>query len=129
MAAAAAIAKKIQISDVSLRESVAFTPSRAYRCTDGAPAQGVVERVHGRRAVLDDDLRRLDPHLRAGVLVVQDRDEPGNGFTHKQGDIVSIATPTLGRLMNRVTAARAAPPWHFGIGALMANLAKRGLLN
>jgi fumarylacetoacetate (FAA) hydrolase family protein len=59
----------------------------------------------------------------------QDRDEPGRGFTHKEGDIVTIATPTLGRLVNRVTTSKAAPPWRFGIGELMANLAKRGLLN
>jgi len=59
----------------------------------------------------------------------QDRDEPGRGFTHKEGDVVTIATPTLGRLVNRVTTSKAAPPWRFGIGDLMANLAKRGLLN
>ncbi|KTE43633.1 MULTISPECIES: fumarylacetoacetate hydrolase family protein [unclassified Sphingopyxis] len=59
----------------------------------------------------------------------QDRDEPGCGFTHKEGDLVSIATPTLGRLVNRVTTSKAAPPWSFGIGDLMANLAKRGLFN
>ena len=59
----------------------------------------------------------------------QDRDEPGRGFTHKEGDVVTIATPTLGRLVNRVTTSKAAPPWRFVIGDLMANLAKRGLLN
>jgi fumarylacetoacetate (FAA) hydrolase family protein len=31
-------------------------------------------------------------------------------------------------LENRVTTSKAAPPWTFGIGALMSNLAKRGLL-
>lgn len=59
----------------------------------------------------------------------QDRDKPGRGFTHKEGDVVSIATPTLGRLVNRVTTSKAAPGWRFGIGALMANLAQRGLLD
>ncbi len=59
---------------------------------------------------------------------IQDRDEPGRGFTHKPGDIVTIASPKLGRLVNRVVTSRDAPPWTFGVGALMANLAKRGLL-
>ena len=58
----------------------------------------------------------------------QDRDHPGRGFTHKQGDIVRVATPTLGVLENKVTTSKAAPPWVFGVGDLMANLAARGLL-
>ena len=58
----------------------------------------------------------------------QDRDVPGHGFTHKSGDVVTIATPQIGRLVNRVTTSKAAPPWQFGIGDLMRNLAGRGLL-
>lgn len=57
-----------------------------------------------------------------------DRGEPGNGFTHKVGDMVSIAAPGFGALVNRVALSRDCPPWRFGIGALMANLAGRGLL-
>jgi fumarylacetoacetate (FAA) hydrolase family protein len=57
----------------------------------------------------------------------QDRDAPGRGFTHKVGDLVTIANPRLGRLVNPVTTSKAAPPWLFGIGALMRNLADRGL--
>jgi fumarylacetoacetate (FAA) hydrolase family protein len=59
---------------------------------------------------------------------IQDRDEPGRGFTHKVGDVVTIASPRLGRLVNRVVTSRDAPPWTLGIGGLMANLARRGLL-
>ena len=59
---------------------------------------------------------------------VQDRDEAGRGFTHKEGDTVRISTPRLGTLVNRVTHSKTAAPWTFGIGALMANLASRGLL-
>ena len=59
---------------------------------------------------------------------VEDRDEPGRGFTHKLGDVVRIATPRLGTLVNRVTTSKAAPPWTFGLRALMRNLAGRGLL-
>jgi fumarylacetoacetate (FAA) hydrolase family protein len=58
----------------------------------------------------------------------QDRDVPGQGFTHKVGDTVAIATPTLGRLINTVTTSKAAPAWTFGLTALIRNLAGRGLL-
>ena len=39
-----------------------------------------------------------------------------------------IATDTLGALENRVTTSDKAPPWTFGVGELMRNLAARGLL-
>jgi fumarylacetoacetate (FAA) hydrolase family protein len=58
----------------------------------------------------------------------QDRDEPGVGFTHHRGDVVTIAAPQLGALVNEVTTAEDAPDWEFGIRALMTNLATRGLL-
>ncbi|HJU24816.1 MAG TPA: fumarylacetoacetate hydrolase family protein [Casimicrobiaceae bacterium] len=58
----------------------------------------------------------------------QDRHAPGQGFTHEVGDIVSISTPSLGRLVNRVNYADAIAPWTFGAGALMRNLAERGVL-
>jgi len=45
---------------------------------------------------------------------VKDRDAPGMGFTHHPGDVV--------------TTSDKAPEWTFGLGALMRNLAKRGLL-
>lgn len=60
---------------------------------------------------------------------VEDRDEPGRGFTHKPGDLVRISSPRLGVLANRVTTSKEAPPWTFGARALMRNLASRGLLN
>jgi fumarylacetoacetate (FAA) hydrolase family protein len=58
----------------------------------------------------------------------KDRSGEGMGFTHKQGDIVSISSSQLGRLQNRVTYTHQAPPWKFGITALMKNLSQRGLL-
>ena len=42
--------------------------------------------------------------------------------------MVRIASEKLGALVNTVTTSVLAPPWTFGIGALMGNLAKRGLL-
>jgi fumarylacetoacetate (FAA) hydrolase family protein len=58
----------------------------------------------------------------------QDRHGPGLGFTHEIGDIVTITTPSLGALVNRVDHADAIEPWTFGAVALMRNLAARGLL-
>lgn len=58
----------------------------------------------------------------------QDRDEPGEGFTHKLGDVVSISSPGLGRLENIVRLSTECAPWTFGITALMRNLAARQLL-
>jgi len=59
----------------------------------------------------------------------QDRGEAGMGFTHKQGDIVTIAAPKLGALVNRMKPSSECEPWTFGISALMSNLARRGLIN
>src|SRR5690606_12170969 len=57
-----------------------------------------------------------------------DRDEPGQGFTHHVGDVVRMTSPRLGSLVNRVQHSESLPPWEFGIGALIANLAGRGLI-
>jgi fumarylacetoacetate (FAA) hydrolase family protein len=59
---------------------------------------------------------------------VEDRGAKGQGFTHKSGDVVTIASPKLGRLSNRVVATHEAEPWTFGTAALMRNLAKRKLI-
>lgn len=59
---------------------------------------------------------------------VEDRDTPGKGFTHKDGDIVTIATEKLGSLTNRMRRSHECPPWTFGVSHLMRNLAKRGLI-
>jgi fumarylacetoacetate (FAA) hydrolase family protein len=58
----------------------------------------------------------------------KDRDGPGEGFTHKPGDLVTISTAKLGALINRVGRSDRIAPWSFGTGALMRNLAARGLL-
>jgi fumarylacetoacetate (FAA) hydrolase family protein len=56
---------------------------------------------------------------------VQDRDEPGLGFTHHKGDVVRIHSPRLGTLVNRVTTSKDAAPWTFGIRELMQCFARR----
>ncbi len=58
----------------------------------------------------------------------QDRAEKGSGFTHKEGDVVEISTPTLGTLRNVVTTSDKARPWAYGMRSLMRDMAKRGLI-
>jgi fumarylacetoacetate (FAA) hydrolase family protein len=68
-----------------------------------------------------------DHHYPDGVMLflgsmfapTQDRDRPGRGFTHKVGDIVSISSPKLGTLVNRVDYCDAIEPWTFGITELL----------
>ena len=59
---------------------------------------------------------------------VADRGEKGMGFTHKTGDIVAIGAEKLGRLVNRMRPCEECERWTFGAGALMRNLARRGLI-
>jgi fumarylacetoacetate (FAA) hydrolase family protein len=58
----------------------------------------------------------------------EDRLAPGEGFTHVVGDIVTVATPTLGALVNRINHSDKIAPWTFGAVALMNNLAERRLI-
>jgi fumarylacetoacetate (FAA) hydrolase family protein len=58
----------------------------------------------------------------------EDRGAPGMGFTHKEGDVVTIQARELGALTNRMVHADKARAWTFGTGALMHNLAKRDLI-
>jgi fumarylacetoacetate (FAA) hydrolase family protein len=59
---------------------------------------------------------------------VKDRGGAGKGFTHKGGDIVSISTPVLGTLTNRVRLATECPEWTYGTSHLLRDLAGAGLL-
>ena len=91
--------------------------------------------VSARRAgELEALARVLDPSGASVLAVVgdvtsdADRGAKGQGFTHKIGDVTTISAPELGALVNRMTLSTEAPPWEFGTGALMRNLARRGLL-
>ncbi len=89
------------------------------------------------RDLLDLVAQAMGPHhqypdgmmLFTGTLFAptEDRDAPGEGFTHKLGDLVRIASPKLGALVNEVTHSPLAPPWRDGVRALYASLARRGL--
>ena len=58
----------------------------------------------------------------------QDRDKPGGGFTHHDGDTVVMRSPKLGTLANTVGRTDAIAPWEFGTSELIRNLASRGIL-
>lgn len=59
---------------------------------------------------------------------VVDRDIPGMGFTHREGDLVRISANRLGALVNEVRPCERCEPWTYGLRDLMTNLAGRGLL-
>ncbi|MGC5615102.1 fumarylacetoacetate hydrolase family protein [Georgenia sp. Z1491] len=56
----------------------------------------------------------------------EDRGEPGQGFTHHEGDLVSISSPQLGTLTNRVTPSESAPVWDYGVLDLVRDLHRAG---
>ncbi|MFD6904078.1 fumarylacetoacetate hydrolase family protein [Streptomyces sp. DSM 116494] len=90
------------------------------------------------RDVLDLVAATYGPHhqypdgfvLFTGTLFAptEDRQAPGAGFTHEYGDVVRISSPRLGALVNTVVPSEQAAPWTLGVGALMRNLAQRGVL-
>jgi fumarylacetoacetate (FAA) hydrolase family protein len=59
---------------------------------------------------------------------IEDRDQPGMGFTHKVDDVVGIRSARLGALVNVVRHTEECEPWTFGVTALMRNLAMRNLV-
>jgi fumarylacetoacetate (FAA) hydrolase family protein len=104
--------------------------------------QFVVEGVNSMRQISRDPLAlvaaTIGPEhqypdglmLYLGTMFVPTKDRlgAGQGFTHREGDVVRVSSPKLGALVNTVTTSAAAPPWTFGMKALMTNLAERGLL-
>jgi fumarylacetoacetate (FAA) hydrolase family protein len=87
--------------------------------------EDLVSQVYGAHHQYPDGFMLFTGTLYAPV---EDRDAPGGGFTHHRGDRVSISSPQLGSLVNRVNLCTEIPRWTFGIGDLIANLAARGFL-
>ncbi len=105
--------------------------------TDGFSLKGVNQMARISRDPLEMVAQTVACHqypdgfvLFMGTLFAptQDRGEPGSGFTHQLGDVVRIRSQALGELCNVVDHSETAPPWRFGVRALMRNLAQRGLL-
>jgi fumarylacetoacetate (FAA) hydrolase family protein len=59
---------------------------------------------------------------------VEDRDAPGQGFTHHRDDLVVVGADKLGHLVNRVRPCDECEPWEFGTSALFRNLSERGVV-
>ncbi|AXB78723.1 fumarylacetoacetate hydrolase [Novosphingobium sp. P6W] len=138
--AAAAVGPFVRLFDREFDLAAVETLSLTLTVTgeDGFVMQGSSEMREISRAPADLVAQALNAHHRypdgmalfLGTLFAptEDRDDPGRGFTHKPGDVVGIGCAQLGTLVNRVAATDRCEPWSFGAGALMRNLAARGLL-
>ena len=105
--------------------------------TDGFELRGINTMASISRDPVDLVAQTLSAHqypdgfmLFLGTLFapIEDRDQPGGGFTHKLGDVVTIHSAWLGGLHNRVTHSETTAPWRFGLRAFIRNLSERGLL-
>lgn len=102
---------------------------------DGFVLDGRSDMAAISRDVEDLAAQAIGPHhqypdglvLYCGTLFapIKDRGEKGKGFTHKLGDVVTIASDSLGSLTNRVRLTTECPPWTEGIRTLMGSLARR----
>jgi len=89
------------------------------------PPEAIVEAAIGRHHQYPDG---FVIYLGTMFAPVKDRGGAGKGFTHKPDDIVTISTPLLGALRNRVRLSTECPPWTYGASHLMRDLAGAGLL-
>jgi len=106
---------------------------------DGFVLQGASSLRQISRDPLDLVAQAIGPHhqypdgfmLFLGTMFAptQDRFGPGQGFTHAVGDVVTVSTPGLGTLANRVNHTDQIPPWTYGVRALMRDLARRNLIS
>lgn len=106
---------------------------------EGADDGFVLEDASDMREISRDPLELVDQTIGAhhqypdGLMLflgtmfspIEDRDGRGQGFTHHLNDRVTIATPSLGALVNVVDRSDRLPPWTFGLRALHAHLARR----
>ncbi|AUI51927.1 fumarylacetoacetate hydrolase family protein [Arthrobacter crystallopoietes] len=83
------------------------------------PFEELVRAAHGSHHQYPDGFVLFTGTLFAPT---QDRDTPGQGFTHKPGDTVTIRSKHLGTLANRTGITEELPPWTFGIRQLFAYL-------
>ena len=89
------------------------------------PPEAIVEAAIGRHHQYPDG---FVIYLGTMFAPVKDRGGAGKGFTHKPDDIVTISSPLLGALRNRVRLSTECPPWTYGASHLMRDLAGAGLL-
>jgi len=132
--AAAALGPFIRLFDdgFTLADAAATTITMRIAGTDGfvleatapqseisRPVSELVEHTVSRRHQYPDGLVLL---CGTPFAPIEDRDAPGMGFTHHDGDLVSIGAPELGTLVNRVTPSEQAPVWDYGLRELFRDL-------
>jgi fumarylacetoacetate (FAA) hydrolase family protein len=114
--------------DVELKviaeDGFTFTATSSMSQISRDPVE-LVEHAMGRHHQYPDGMMLFLGTMFAPTI---DRFGQGQGFTHAVGDIVSVSTPAIGTLVNRVEHSDRIAPWTFGTTALMKNLARRGLL-
>jgi len=86
------------------------------------PFEELVAATHGKHHQYPDGFALFTGTLFAPT---QDRDQPGQGFTHKHGDLVTIRSGHLGALVNRVGPCEELPEWTFGLRRLFEYLARQ----
>lgn len=86
------------------------------------PFEELVAATHGSHHQYPDGFALFTGTLFAPT---QDRDEPGQGFTHKHEDVVTIRSRHLGALVNRVGACEELPEWSLGLRRLFGYLAEQ----
>ena len=87
------------------------------------PFEELVAATHGKHHQYPDGFALFTGTLFAPT---QDRDQPGQGFTHKHGDLVTIRSRHLGALVNRVGPCEELPEWTFGLRRLFDYLSRQG---
>jgi fumarylacetoacetate (FAA) hydrolase family protein len=122
----------------SIEDAKQATVSLRVEGQDGFTLEGSSSMAEISRSPEDLVAAAMGPHhqypdgmaLYLGTMFVpsKDRGEAGRGFTHKTGDLVTVSTPSLGALVNRVRLATECPPWTYGARRLMGDLSAAGLI-
>jgi fumarylacetoacetate (FAA) hydrolase family protein len=119
----------VRLCDVALQvdggDGFTFTARSSMSQISRDPLE-LVEHAMGRHHQYPDGMMLFLGTMFAPTV---DRFAQGQGFTHAVGDVVTVSTPRLGALVNRVNHTDRIAPWTFGTVALMRNLAQRGVLN
>ena len=138
--ASAALGPFVRFFDAtfSLDDVRALTIALEVKGEDGFAMEGGSSMAEISRDPADLAAQLLGPHhaypdgavLYLGTMFapVQDRGPPGQGFTHKTGDVVTIRADKLGALVNRIRPAHLCERWRYGAADLMRSLARRRVI-
>ncbi|MGY1631839.1 fumarylacetoacetate hydrolase family protein [Geodermatophilus sp. SYSU D01186] len=105
---------------VEIRGTDGFSLDQSYPLSALArDPYDLVQQVGGRTHQYPDGYALF---LGTGFAPTDDRSGPGEGFTHRVGDLVRISNPLLGALVNWVGHSEELPPWTAGIRSLWRSL-------